>query len=74
MTFKKGKYRHYKGQLYQALNVVMHSETQEMLVLYRPLYGDSASQEGLWVRPYSMFFENVEIDGKSVSRFAFIEG
>ncbi len=52
-----GRYRHYKGNEYEVLGVVRHSETLEPLVLYRPLYNDS----GLWVRPYAMFFEEVDV-------------
>jgi hypothetical protein len=32
------------------------------------MYGD----ENLWVRPFSMFFENVQVDGVEVPRFKFI--
>lgn len=63
-----GRYRHYKGQDYEVLGAVRHSETEEVLVLYRPLYNDS----GLWVRPHAMFFEQVEVDGRQVPRFALI--
>ncbi len=63
-----GKYRHYKGGEYEVLGVARHSETLEPLVLYRPLYAGS----GLWVRPYSMFFESIEIDGKAQPRFALV--
>jgi hypothetical protein len=63
---KLGRYRHYKGGEYEVVGVVRHSETLEALVLYRPLYGDS----GLWVRPYAMFFEHIEIDGRRRPRFA----
>jgi hypothetical protein len=65
-AIQTGRYRHYKGKDYEVLGVVRHSETLEALVLYRPLYDDS----GLWVRPYGMFFERVDIDGRSVQRFA----
>ncbi|MCL6263087.1 DUF1653 domain-containing protein [Craterilacuibacter sp. RT1T] len=61
-----GRYRHYKGQDYEVIDLVCHSETEEWLVLYRPLYGEG----GLWVRPYTMFFEDVIIDGVSIPRFA----
>lgn len=61
-----GRYRHYKGNEYEVLGVVRHSETLEPLVLYRPLYNDS----GLWVRPYAMFFEDVDVDGVHTPRFA----
>ncbi|MBO9883690.1 DUF1653 domain-containing protein [Xanthomonas sp. D-109] len=61
-----GRYRHFKGGEYQVLGVVRSSETLEPLVLYRPLYGEGE----LWVRPYPMFVEQVEVDGVSRPRFA----
>ncbi|SFG12251.1 DUF1653 domain-containing protein [Neptunomonas qingdaonensis] len=62
-----GKYRHYKGNEYEVIDLVRHSETEEWLVLYRPQYGDA----GLWVRPYKMFFEKVTLaGGQVVDRFA----
>ena len=64
-----GKYRHYKGNEYQVLGTTYHSETQELMVLYRPLYGDRA----LWVRPYDMFNEQIQVEGRIVARFALIE-
>ena len=63
-----GIYQHYKGQKYQVIDTVRHSETQERLVLYRALYGE----KGLWVRPYTMFFESIVLDSKEVPRFQFI--
>ena len=64
-----GRYRHYKGNESELIGVVRHSETLEPLVLYRPLYG----RGDLWVRPYAMFFETVEVDGVSRPRFAPME-
>ena len=69
MTVKIGKYKHYKGNYYQVEGVATHSETNEQLVVYRPLYGEGA----LWVRPLSMFTEQVEIDGNLQPRFDFCE-
>ena len=60
-----GRYRHYKGGEYEVLGAVRHSETLEALVLYRALYGE----QGLWVRPHAMFFEDVTIDGLVQPRF-----
>lgn len=48
-----GIYRHYKGALYQVLNVVLHSETLEELVYYRCLYDNPSSP--FWVRPIDLF-------------------
>ena len=64
-----GRYRHYKGGEYEVLGVATHSETEESLVVYRPLYGE----RGLWVRPLAMFVETVECDGEVVPRFRFVE-
>ena len=62
-----GRYRHYKGGEYVVVGVARHSETLEPLVVYRPLYGED---RGLWVRPYAMFFGQVEVDGARQPRFA----
>lgn len=61
-----GLYQHYKGARYEVVGVVRHSETLEPLVLYRPIDGDGA----LWVRPFAMFEEWVEVNGQKVRRFA----
>lgn len=65
---KLGKYRHYKGNLYTVIGIAKHSETLEEMVVYRAEYGE----HGLWVRPLVMFAEDVEIDGKTVPRFAYL--
>ncbi len=65
----RGRYRHYKGNEYEVIAVVRHSETLETMVLYKALYGEG----GLWVRPYAMFVEHVLVDGRSVRRFAPVE-
>jgi hypothetical protein len=67
-SIQLGRYRHYKGGEYEVLGVVRHSESLEPLVLYRPLYSDS----GNWVRPFAMFLEPVEHDGKSQPRFSLV--
>ncbi|ALO45242.1 DUF1653 domain-containing protein [Pseudohongiella spirulinae] len=68
-TLTTGTYRHYKGPLYDVIGVARHSETEELLVVYRPQYGE----RGLWVRPLSMFTEQVTVDGRQVPRFARID-
>ena len=65
-----GLYRHYKGQLYEVIDTVRHSETLEPLTLYRALYGE----RGLWVRPAAMFKETVVINGIAQPRFAPMPG
>jgi hypothetical protein len=61
-----GRYRHYKGDEYEVLDMARHSENLEAMVVYRALYG----QRGLWVRPAAMFVETVQVNGISVPRFA----
>ena len=68
-SIPQGIYRHYKGRLYQVLHTAQHSETEEMLVVYRCLYGEY----GVWVRPLAMFTETVEVDGKEVARFELVK-
>jgi hypothetical protein len=65
-----GRYRHYKGNEYEVIGVARHSETDERVVVYRPLYNDT----GLWVRPLAMFVEEVTLNGETVPRFARISG
>ncbi len=64
-ALQPGPYMHYKGLPYEVLGVVRHSETLEPLVLYRAEYGE----RGLWVRPFAMFTEDVEIEGVRQPRF-----
>ena len=69
VQLRPGRYRHYKGGEYRVLGVARHSETEEQLVVYTPLYDDS----GLWARPLSMFLETVIRDGNTVARFSYID-
>lgn len=68
MEIKPGKYRHFKGNLYEVIGVARHSETQEEIVVYRALYGEY----GLWVRPAAMWTETVDREGYHGPRFQFI--
>ena len=65
---KPGRYRHFKGGEYEVLGLATHSETEEPMVVYRPLYGE----RGFWVRPAAMWNETVERDGKTIRRFTYI--
>lgn len=65
---KKGIYRHYKGNEYELTDIAIHSETLEKMVVYRALYGE----QKLWVRPANMWEEEVEVEGRKVKRFEYI--
>jgi hypothetical protein len=60
---------------YQIVSIAKHSESGEELVIYKALYdtGEALliSQEKLeyFARPYTMFIENIEVDGQTISRF-----
>ena len=69
MKILPGKYRHFKGNEYEVLEIARHSETLGPMVVYRALYGEG----GVWVRPAEMWFETVCRDGKNYSRFERIE-
>ena len=67
-SIKNGLYKHYKGNEYKVIGCAQHSETEEVLVVYEPQYGEG----GLWVRPLDMFQETVVVDGVETPRFKFI--
>lgn len=63
----KGTYVHYKNrQRYEAVGIALQTETEEKLVIYKPLYKNDYE---LFARPYDMFFGDVEFEGKMVKRF-----
>lgn len=67
LTIQPGVYRHTKsGKQYEVIDVALHTETNEQLVIYRPLY---ASQYSLFARPHAMFTEFVTINGETKPRF-----
>ncbi|RDX34067.1 DUF1653 domain-containing protein [Idiomarina sp. HD9-110m-PIT-SAG04] len=68
MTIKPGIYEHYKGGRYRVIDTVRHSETEECMVLYKALYGE----QKLWVRPFDMFVETVNVNGTQIPRFQFV--
>ena len=71
MDLKLGVYEHFKGKKYRVICVAKHSESLEDMVVYEPLYENKTSK--LWVRPLGMFLGEVEIDGKRVPRFRYVD-
>lgn len=58
-------YLHFKGRLYKFISESKDSETLEDLVVYKAMYEDGT----VWIRPKSMFFGEVELNGVKVPRF-----
>jgi hypothetical protein len=58
------QFRHYKGGLYEFVcDATLESDLTPMIV-YR------AADGKVWTRPASVFFEQVDVGGKQVPRFA----
>lgn len=71
LQIQKGKYRHNKtGNLYEVLGIALQTETNDQLVIYRPLHENDFE---LFARPYSMFVETVVLNGESLPRFEKID-
>ena len=64
----KGKYRHFKGGIYEVVCIAKHSETLEEMVVYRNV----SEPQKVWVRPLSMWDEEITRDGKTFKRFEYI--
>ena len=72
-TIKLGKYRHFKGGEYQVVGTARHSESLEVMVIYKPLYELEKDELETWVRPIEMFFDTKEHNGETVARFAYVD-
>ena len=81
-TPKTGEfYYHYKHNpeldltnfCYLVIGTAVHTETEEVLIIYKPLYWTDFLKEkraDFFARTLSMFLEKVEVDGFLVPRFA----
>ena len=72
---KKGIYSHFKhpDKFYEVLTLARNTETEEWLVIYKPLYKSDFAD--LCARPYKMFFEKAKDSktGKLMPRFKYIK-
>lgn len=64
-------YRHYKGDSYRVVDIVLDSTTDTWAVLYEGLYENPAAK--LFVRQVSEWREVVEWEGKKVERFTLVK-
>lgn len=48
-----GRYKHFKGGEYEVIDIAVHSETEEEMVVYKALYGDNQ----MFVRPAKMWLD-----------------
>ena len=55
-VIKNRVYKHFKGDYYLVVDIVINSETMEEMVLYQSLYGDGIK----YVRPKEMFISKVD--------------
>ena len=65
MDIKPGKYRHFKGNMYEVIGIAKYSETLEEMVVYRALYGEG----DVWARQADMWNETVETPDGAKKRF-----
>jgi len=54
MIIHKGeKYRHFKGNVYEVIEIALNTETMEEMVVYK-------DDKFVWVRPKDMFLSEVD--------------
>lgn len=70
--FPNSIYEHYKGHHYRVITIATFSEDiDQQFVIYEALYPNPVSQ--IWARPISQFLESIEVNGKVLPRFKYIE-
>lgn len=59
----KGYYKHYKGGIYNVIEIARHTESEEELVIYKDEFGN------VWCRPKKMFEDLFYVNGDYRKRF-----
>lgn len=73
LGIKTGKYRHYKGGVYEVLGICYLAGSAVKMVLYKALYDSPEfGNEALWVRPFDEFTSKVMVGGQEKSRFEYL--
>lgn len=76
---ERGFYYHYKhdpkgdvgNYAYEVVGTGLHTEDRNYVVIYRPLYKNTFLDNADYcVRPHDMFVGNLDIEGKTLPRFA----
>ena len=62
---KLGKYKHFKGNVYEVIAVAKHTEKEEELVIYE-------RKGRVWARPKLMFLENIVQSEYKGPRFTYM--
>lgn len=65
------QYRHYKGDHYEVVLLALHSNDEEWMVVYKPLYENPDAP--YFTRPLHEWSERVEWEGVLVKRFTKID-
>ena len=60
-------YKHYKGNIYKIIALAKHSETGEDMIVYQNI-----EKGDIWVRPKSMWNEEISVGNKKVLRFELV--
>jgi predicted house-cleaning noncanonical NTP pyrophosphatase (MazG superfamily) len=68
-TLEPGRYRHYKGGTYVLVDLACHTETLEWYVVYQSEERKRQNLPSIWIRPYDMFVEIIELNGEMKPRF-----
>ncbi len=61
---KIGRYKHFKGKdkVYEVIGEAIHTETEEILVIYKEYNCNNKNEFKMFARPQKMFLEEVPED------------